>query len=242
MGSVTLAWNRAQLGGGIYMSGGSRSATVQGANTHFFFNYAGENGGSLYSASTASDRDSSNDIAFVSCTFSNEASASDGGSLWVSGSQLMVDYTDFLSCHATAGRGGALFMQSYFAADITDTCFFGNTAHAGGGAIFSKNDIADCKLGQLVIYSLNRMVWFDTNTAELGNGGAVHITSAVKCPRHFMTDVYVSSSSTTYGDGAALFLDDQAVLTTTDCWMEGGTAPSGRGNSCAHLCGALLPV
>ncbi|MCB9674809.1 MAG: hypothetical protein H6737_06805 [Alphaproteobacteria bacterium] len=84
-------------------------------------------GGAIYVASGSDAATSTND------TFCGQATASDGGAVWVSNGRSF-DVTGGLFLRNTSSvEGGAMYYQG--AADIEHSTFFDNTAVTGGGAV-----------------------------------------------------------------------------------------------------------
>jgi hypothetical protein len=61
--------------------------------------------------------------------------SNDGGAIWGSDSELLLDDIEFLSNSATAGNGAAVFVW-YSTVSVTNTQFVANRASNGAGTVY----------------------------------------------------------------------------------------------------------
>ena len=127
-----------------------------------------ENGGAILIGETA-------DVTIENTIFT-DATAADGGAIFLTSGSLTISGSNFTGGDATAeaGSGGAIFNNGILT--ISDTIFTENTALRAGGAIESSPDtitvLTDC------VFTNNTVgeVVDDGITGNPGNGGAFHIT------------------------------------------------------------------
>jgi predicted outer membrane repeat protein len=133
LNDVTFTSNTSNLsattsggGGAIYSSGGSSTLN----NATFSSNTATSDGGAIYNTGS--------NLTLKDGTFNNNTASSDGGAILSTGGTFNLTQADFVQNRATAGLGGAVFLQTT-GATITQADFLQNRS-ANGGAIYNNSN------------------------------------------------------------------------------------------------------
>ncbi|TRU55794.1 MAG: cadherin [Microcystis aeruginosa Ma_QC_C_20070823_S13] len=113
-------------GGAIYSIGGSSTLN----NATFSSNTATSDGGAIYNTSST--------FTLKDGTFNNNTASSDGGAILSTGGSFNLTDADFVQNRATAGLGGAVFLQTNNST-ITQADFLQNRS-ANGGAIYNNRN------------------------------------------------------------------------------------------------------
>ncbi len=164
--SEFVSGNGSELGGAIFVSGGS-SVNIQGSR--FVANAAKENGGAIYVARGAELNIT--DSSFGSASFENEVDLGSGGAIHNEG-VLTVTGTMFSGNRAnlrigSISRGGAI--SNLGDATIRSSVFRLNRANLGG-AVFSQGTLNV----SASVFDRNQTEFFDS--VRIGLGGAMYLT------------------------------------------------------------------
>ncbi len=140
---------------------------------------------------------------------------------WCSDVVSSIENSLFLDNLGTAGRGGALALDSYSTASISGGTFAHNISEAGwGGAIYN--------LGEMAISA----TLFDANSAtaaaELGYGGAIFNNGILTVNGATFTNNYANATQ----GGAAIYNNNGKELAVSDTLFDGNTSGT-RGGAIA---------
>jgi predicted outer membrane repeat protein len=244
LNDVTFTSNTSNLsattsggGGAIYSSGGSSTLN----NATFSSNTATSDGGAIYNTGS--------NLTLKDGTFNNNTASSDGGAILSTGGTFNLTQADFVQNRATAGLGGAVFLQTT-GATITQADFLQNRS-ANGGAIYNNRNnvsvtnanftlnIADGGSGSVggAIYNLNSSglqvinAAFSRNNAASAGGAIYQLNQGVGVITTTITNSTFSGNSA--GSGSALYNQSDinhssfvisSNLRNSIIWGNGGTA------------------
>jgi predicted outer membrane repeat protein len=127
---VRLVNNRADNGGGIYLTFGAFSAQ----DSQFIENHASFAGGGVYLDSSRS--------TLINTEFTGNSSGSRGGGLYGQSTTLVIEDSLFLQNASTDNRGGALYLE-HVNVSILRGKFYQNHADYHGGAIYIHNPVTN---------------------------------------------------------------------------------------------------
>jgi predicted outer membrane repeat protein len=243
----TFNGNSAIGGGGAIIFTFVKAVIIAITNSRFNFNkdYSViKGGGGLYftflSASIVNT--SLSNVTFNACTSTNK-----GGAIFFedspAGSPLAVSVEDSLFLQNSADAGGAIYSSSLTTGSINSSHFNNNYASSTGGAISTFN--AQISIFNTILENNSAGfdgggIWvsispafivgnitnstFNTNSAIIGNGGALYLSAsgvAMISSCEFNTNSAISAS------GGAIFLTMQAAITVIDCNLYNNSALQG---------------
>ncbi|MBQ1847615.1 MAG: hypothetical protein II135_06405, partial [Clostridia bacterium] len=201
-------------------------------------------------------------VTAIRTTFSNNSVTSQTASNAKGGAVLVREYCTFTaeSClfdsNSSSGYGGAIYIDSNGASDISDSTFSGNSTVSGdGGAIYANKNVSlditgtgfidntSAGTGGAVYANTNATLTiddslFDGNTS-VGIGGAYYSNSATAT----VTGTDFTNNSTTGTSawyGGAIYTNGTSQLTMTECELVGNNNTHGTGGAiCARGTGSL---
>ena len=127
---VRLVDNRADNGGGIYLTFGALSAQ----DSEFSGNHALFAGGGAYLDSSKS--------TFINTEFSGNTTESRGGAIHAESTTLVIEDSLFLQNASNTNRGGALYLE-HVNVSVLRGQFYENHADYHGGAIYINNPVTN---------------------------------------------------------------------------------------------------
>ena len=258
-----------ECGGAVYIASGTLN--LEGDALVFSGNTVSDDGGAVYAGSGATVNLTGDNLSFTT----NRALSGDGGAFYIGGRSTVNvrgASPDITSNSAESGRGGAFFMAGGSTLNLaTEIRLSANIANFGGcvymanarsatnlnitgssPATFTNNDAimsggavyaeANCNI------TIEPEIYFTSNQARNGNGGAIWIADALQLPGG---TVYFDSNSAglvlpvtpspavewpTYGNGGAIYAaqSSNAVIGSTRDYRFTGT------NTARYHGGALV--
>jgi len=127
---VRFVDNRADNGGGIYLTFGALSAQ----DSEFSGNHASFAGGGAYLDSSKS--------TFINTEFSGNTTESQGGAIHAESTTLVIEDSLFLQNASNTSRGGALYLE-HVNVSVLRGQFYQNHADYHGGAIYINNPVTN---------------------------------------------------------------------------------------------------
>lgn len=127
---VRLVNNRADNGGGIYLTFGALHAE----DSEFVENHAAFGGGGAYLDSSKS--------TFINTTFTGNTTESQGGAIHAESTTLVIEDSLFLQNASSTSRGGALYLE-HINLSVLRGEFYQNHADYHGGAIYINNPVTN---------------------------------------------------------------------------------------------------